>query len=188
MFKSTIAAGGLSSATRLATALLGLLVISGCGFHLQGRSVLPDNLEQMAVLYDNDYTVGDPEVVRVLKQRLRQRDQLGRATAPAVLRIVRVAQNQRTIAVSPVDGDAAVYQLSVQVTYNYTVNGEARLAGERVVAVRDYSVEASQRLSIDDQRRHTLEQMQNDLADQILARISQANQAIDASSTAETPE
>ena len=56
------------------------------------------------------------------------------------------------------------------------------------MAVRDYSVEASQRLSIDDQRRHTLEQMQNDLADQILARISQANQAIDTSSTAETPE
>ena len=188
MFKSTIAAGGLSSATRLATALLGLLVISGCGFHLQGRSVLPDNLEQMAVLYDNDYTVGDPEVVRVLKQRLRQRDQLGRATAPAVLRIVRVAQNQRTIAVSPVDGDAAVYQLSVQVTYNYTVNGEARLAGERVVAVRDYSVEASQRLSIEDQRRHNLEQMQNNLADRILARISQINQAMDAPSAAETPE
>ena len=128
MFKSTIAAGGLSSATRLATALLGLLVISGCGFHLQGRSVLPDNLEQMAVLYDNDYTVGDPEVVRVLKQRLRQRDQLGRATAPAVLRIVRVAQNQRTIAVSPVDGDAAVYRLSVQVTYNYSVKSTGNLS------------------------------------------------------------
>ena len=104
MYKSTIAAGGPASVMRIASAVLVVLVVSGCGFHLQGRSVLPDNVERMAVLYDNDYTVGDPEVVRVLKQRLRQRDQLGRATAPAVLRIVRVAQNQRTIAVSPAAG------------------------------------------------------------------------------------
>ena len=167
----------------LAVLSLSLVGLAGCGFHLQGRSVLPDNIEQLAVLYDNDYTVGDPEVVQVLKQRLRQRDQLGGATAPAELRIARVEQNQRTIAVSPVDGDAAVYQLSVQVIYNYSVNGQQRLSGESVVATRDFSVEATQRLSIEDQRRHNLEQMQTDLADQILMRISQANEAMDAEDT-----
>lgn len=161
---------------RRTVALAGLMImlscLAGCGFHLQGRSPLPDGIEQMSVSYHNAYTVGDPALVTALRERLRRQGALGEAGAPAALDIVRVARNRRTIAVSPVDGDSAVYELSVQVTFNYSVNGKRQLSGETLTTEREYSADATQRLSADDERDRLLTQMQQDLANRVLARIA----------------
>ncbi|WP_147418188.1 LPS assembly lipoprotein LptE [Salinisphaera sp. Q1T1-3] len=161
---------------RLAVGSLLLLWLAGCGFHLQGANPLPKGIDRMDVTYHDDYSVGDPELVTALRQRLRRRHLLGDGGAPAELRIVSVQSNQRTVAVSPVDGDSSVYEVTVRAIFNYSVRGADQLTGETVVDSREYTSDATQQLSSDDERRHLLNQMQEDLANRVLERIARHNQ------------
>lgn len=163
------------SRTALLAALALAPALGGCGFHLQGASPLPRGIDKLSVSYHDNYTVGDPEVVTALRERLRRQHLLGSDDAPAALDIVSVQRSQRTIAVSPIDGDSAVYELSVRVVFNYSVRGSRQLTGATVAATRDYTADATQRLSSDDERYHTLDQMQDDLANRILERIARHN-------------
>lgn len=155
--------------------LAALLALAGCGFHLQGATPLPDGVSSMYVSYHDNYRVGDPPLVSALKQRLRRQHLLGDVDAPAQLDIVSVDNSQRVVSVSPVDGDAAEYELTTQVTFNYSVNGAEQLSGQTLSTTRDYSVSDTQRLSSEGERDQLLEEMQQDLANLIFERIAQSN-------------
>ncbi|WP_424821337.1 LPS assembly lipoprotein LptE [Salinisphaera sp.] len=165
----------LRSRAARVSAMLALLALAGCGFHLQGASPLPAGISSVHVSYHDNYRVGDPPLVSALKQRLRRQHLLGDIDAPAELRIVRVENSQRIVSVSPVDGNVAEYALTTRVVFNYSVNGAEQLSGATLSTTRDYSVSATQRLSSEGEHDQLLSQMQHDLANLILERMAEAN-------------
>jgi len=149
-------------------------LLAGCGFHLQGTSPLPEGIDKLHVSYHDNYRVGEPPLVKTLKQRLRRQHLLGNADAPAQLRINSLKKGERLVAVSPVGADAAVYEVVVQVMFDYSVNGKPILKNEQLSTSRDYSVSDTQRLAQDEEKNNLLKQMQQELANLILTRIAMA--------------
>lgn len=163
-----------SRATRLL--VIGLLLgLSGCGFHLQGKSPLPDGVNSMYVSYSDNYRVETPPLVTTLRERLRRQDLLGDSDAPAQLVIHGLTNSQRLMSVSPVDSDAAEYQLTSTVRFSYRVNGADQLSDQKLSASRNYSVDQNQRLSSDSEQQSLLTSMQKQLANLIFIRIARAN-------------
>lgn len=160
-------------AARAACALLALLVLAGCGFHMQGASPLPAGVKSVQVSYHDNYRVGDPPLVTALKQRLRRQHLLGGDNAPAKLDIVSIVNPQSLIAVNPLDGYAAEYALTSRVTFNYSVNGVKRLSGQQLSLTHNYSVSDVQVLSDEAERQRMITGLQQELADMILERIAE---------------
>jgi len=173
---------GLSSSGQwlvIGLALIGLSsLLTGCGFHLQGTSPLPKGIDAMHIVYSDPYRVETPPLVTALQDRLRRQGLLGEMDAPAELDILSLSNGQRLMSVSPVDGGAAEYELTTQVRFSYRVNGADQLSDESLSVTRAYSVDQSQRLSADQEQRALLERMQQELANLILLRVAQANDAL----------
>lgn len=158
------------SATVIAVAAL-----SGCGFHLQGASPLPRGVSAMNVTYHNNYRVGDPPLVTDLRQRLREQGLLGDSDAPAQLNIRSIQDPVRVVSVSPLDAGASELSLTTRVVFDYAVNGVSQIKGQTLSETRDYTVNDTQRLASESQRRDLLRAMHQDLANLILLRIAEAN-------------
>lgn len=163
---------------RLVVGLLGAAVLGGCGFHLQGSTPLPDGVDSMYVSYDDPYRVDTPPLVTGLRERLRRQHLLGVIAAPAQLTINNLVNGQRLRSVSPVDGDAAEYELSTEVNFSYRVNGADQISTQTLTVTRDYSVDQGQRLSADAERQSLLTSMQKELSNLILIRIAAVNQKL----------
>lgn len=166
----------IAAAAFLATA--GAL-LSGCGFHLQGASPLPDGVGTMYVNYNDDYRVGDPPLVETLQQRLRERGVLGQADAPAQLDINDIDNSQRIVSVSPVDGRVAEYELTTTVSFDYSVNGATQLQDQTLSVRRSYSFDDTERLAAESEQRDLLTNMHEELAHLILLRVAEANDKLD---------
>lgn len=155
---------------------LGLMAaLTGCGFHLQGASPLPDGIHSMYVSYNDNYRVDTPPLVIALKDRLRRRHLLGDSDTPAQLVIHDLVNGKRLMSVSPVDSDAAEYELTSRARFSYRVNGADQLSDQQLSVTRHYSVDQSQRLSADAEQKDLLTSMQKELANLMLIRIAQAN-------------
>ncbi|MES1926202.1 LPS assembly lipoprotein LptE [Salinisphaera sp. T31B1] len=163
---------------RLALAGACMLVLSGCGFHLQGATPLPDGVDSMYVNYNDDYRVGDPPLVETLQQRLREQGLLGQVDAPAQLDIRRIDNQQRIVSVSPLDGRVAEYELTTRVVFDYTVNGATQLSNETLSVTRNYSFDDTERLAAEAEQRDLLTRMHEELANLIFTRIGTVNDTL----------
>ena len=152
-----------------------ILVLAGCGFHLQGNSPLPEGIDAMDVTYSDDYRAGEPPLVTDLRQRLRERGVLGESDAPARLHIRNVENQQAILTVSPVDGRVSEYELTARAVFDYSVNGADQLSGQQMSITRDYSFNDTERLAAEAEQRDLLESMQQELANLILLRIAEIN-------------
>lgn len=152
-----------------------LLALGGCGFHLQGKSPLPDGVNSMYVSYSDNYRVETPPLVTTLRERLRRQHLLGDSAAPAQLVIHSLVNSQRLMSVSPVDSRAAEYELTSKVRFSYRVNGADQISDQELSVSRDYSVDQSQRLSSDSEQQSLLSSMQKQLANLIFIRIAKVN-------------
>lgn len=165
-----------------------LLAVAGCGFHMQGSSPLPDDVPAVHVSYHNNYRVGEPELVRSLKQRLRRQKLLGESDAPAEIRM-RDVKNIRTLsAVSPINANDAEYTLVTRAVFDYLVNGKKILSNEQVSLTQEYTVSVNQKLSARAERRQLIDDMQRDLSDRVLERISRASRDVDDPETTQDSE
>jgi outer membrane lipopolysaccharide assembly protein LptE/RlpB len=116
--------------------------------------------------------VTPPPLVSVLEDRLRVRGALGADGANAVLRITELNTRRRLLAVSPVDARGAVYELEIEVVFDFHVGGQTRLAHESLTVRREYSFDDTARLAAEAERENLLEAMQAELADLILLSIA----------------
>jgi len=152
-----------------------VLALSGCGFHLQGASPLPQGIDAMYVDYNDDYRVGSPPLVERLQQRLREQGLLGEVDAPAQLDIQRIDNQQRIVSVSPIDGRVAEYELTTRVVFDYSVNGATQLSNETLSVTRNYSFDDTERLAAEAEQRELLTSMHEELANLMFVRIARAN-------------
>lgn len=150
-----------------------VLLLAGCGFHLQGHYQLPAGVEALYVAHSNAYRVGQPPLVRALRQRLRVAGLLGGPGADARVVIERIDNGRRIVSVSPIDGDVAEYQLRSAVVFDYIVKGRTRLDDAQFAVTRFYSYNDTAHLAAQAEKRALLKRMQQQLADRILLRINQ---------------
>lgn len=153
-------------------------LLAGCGFHLQGASPLPEGIESMYVSYSDAYRVAEPPLVETLRQRLRERKVLGGAGAPARLAIETIENRQRIVSVSPVDGRVAEYELTTEVSFDYSVKGADQLSGETLRVTRNYSFDDTERLAAEQEQSELLTAMHEELANLILLRVASANEKL----------
>lgn len=145
-------------------AILLLLLVTGCGFHLAGSGAV---LENVRVVYEQPYQVVPPPLIDALNQRLAGGDG---AEYNARLVVHDIQTVQRVAAISPADGRATAYQLVTTVHFDFVVEGETLLRDQALSARRVYSFDNSQRLAANRERRELQAAMQRELADLMLLR------------------
>ncbi|GEM_PF-1570798 len=157
-------------------ALMLLVALGGCGFHLRGRSPLPKGVQSMRVTYNNsNYSVGDPVLVQTVRQRLRERGILGGDNAQATLAIQNVSDNRQVTSVTPRIASIATYSVTTSVTFSYSVGGATKIAGQTLSISREYTLNETQRLASNSERNNLYHSMQKQLVEDIFLRIAQYN-------------
>lgn len=156
---------------------MAVLLLAGCGFHLQGQYQLPAGVDALYVAYSNAYRVTQPPLVRALRQRLRVTGLLGGPEADARVVIKHIENGRRIVSISPIDGDVAEYQLRSAVVFDYIVKGHTLLNDVQFVVKRFYSYNDTALLAAQAEKNALLKQMQQQLADRILFRINQVGTA-----------
>jgi LPS-assembly lipoprotein len=148
-----------------------LIVLAGCGFHLRGAADLPSHLKSMYVQgVDTQRDFG-----LALKRALKSNDVMvldAYQTGAAVLTIVDNSFERQVLSVGS-DAKVSEYELLGRVTFKVSDDkGNLMLSEQTIEAQRDYQFDQNQVLASDNQERALREQLNQQLAQSILRRLS----------------
>ncbi len=148
---------------------LAATVVSGCGFHLRGKVALSKNLTPLAISGTDD------GLVSVLKEALEFSGTPvvdSAANAQAVLRLIKT-KVRRSVRSTDSRGLATSYRLHYRVRYDVLNRaGDVIVKGTRLSQSRDLDFDASQILTKEDEQRFLIEDMQREIAQNILRTLS----------------
>lgn len=167
-------ARGFSETAVALAALLAVLLVGGCGFHLAGQHPLPAQLQSVYIDVEDPYGVDVPPLQRALARRIVRS---GGTIAPnlqaarSVLRLSNLTLTQETVAIGP-DGRSLEYQLITSVDYTLAVNGKVVLPTETQTISSDYSFSTQQILAKEEEQSRLQGYIQDELAELILMRVT----------------
>jgi LPS-assembly lipoprotein len=149
---------------------LGLVLLAGCGWRLQGASKLSPVMATTYVDTDDRYT----DFTRALRDSLRAsgaRLANNRDEATAVVRILKDESGQRVLTVS---GRNTPEEYEVFYSIEYSVNGrtEELIAPEKIELTRDYSYDETAVLAKQREQSILREALARDLAAQVVRRLA----------------
>jgi LPS-assembly lipoprotein len=102
------------------------------------------------------------------------------AAAPGHLTVHKLDEKTRVLSVGPT-GKAIEYEIETTVEFDYSVDGQLRVARETLTVLRDYSFDETRVLAKEAERKQLQREMQEELAGLMLLRIdaqlSMPNQA-----------
>ncbi len=154
---------------RLACISVVAAALTACGFHLRGQISLSESLTPLAI------QAGDPELRQVLMDVLENSgtpvvDDPARAKAILQVRDVNYERRVRTIdSRGKVNGYLLVYSVSFRVD---SAGGEELSALTPISVRRDFNFDSTQVLQKEDEERDLREEMERDMAQRILRRMS----------------
>ncbi|HUK02935.1 MAG TPA: LPS assembly lipoprotein LptE [Steroidobacteraceae bacterium] len=158
-------------ALQLTLAALALaLFTSGCGFHLQGRTPLPQSMKVPCVIARDRQS----EFVQNLRKALqRSGAQLTEHSteASAIVRIDKDEVTRIVLAVSP-NNVPAEYELTYTVSFTVIAAGKDVLPAQEVSATRDFSFDEHALLAKDNEEQILREGLAHDLVDVVMRRLS----------------
>jgi LPS-assembly lipoprotein len=152
-------------------ALVAALLVSGCGFHLEGRMPLPRSMQQPYIEAQDQQS----DFVQSLRRQMlisgaHPVDSPGQATA--VVHILSDAIAPRVLSVSA-QNRPTEYQVTYTVRFSVTTGGgKALLAPQQVSAMRSYSFEESLLLAKEHEEAILQQSMGQDLADIVMRRLA----------------
>jgi LPS-assembly lipoprotein len=167
--RSAASAGGVL--LRAATVLVAVaLLVSGCGFRLQGRTPLPAPL---AVTY---IVAGDPQsdFVQGLRKALIQSGAklaTKSAGASGTVRVVTDELTQKIISVSA-NNIPRAYELTYTVEFSVSAADKELLPSQKVAVTRDYSFDERTLLAKENEEAILREGMAHDLVSIVMRRLS----------------
>lgn len=172
---------------RLVAVLTLAAFVAACGFHLRGRTPLPESVSVLAVVgKDRDLRAAVVDALRVsgatLVEDIKQ--------ARAVLEL-RNEKFERRVQTLDTRGKATSYRLYYTADYVLTRADGAALGKSRSVSVaRDFDFDADQVLAKENEERDLREEMTDDMAAQILRQVGAAARRaqLEAAPPAPTPE
>lgn len=148
--------------------LLGM-VVSGCGFHLRGDYLMPEQLQTLYVTSDDTHG----ELTRLVKQHFKV-NKVNLAPSMQhnvpVLKILKDNLNRRTLSVFP-NGQVAEYELIYTVRYQLTVNDESSRQYTFELN-RDYQDDPDKALAKSRELSLILSELRREAADRILRELS----------------
>lgn len=155
--------------SRLAVVILAALV-SSCGFHLQGRTPLPEFLRTAYV------EAADPQTdfVQSLHKALRvsgAHPAQERDRASAVVNILKDEVSRRVLSVSAANRPSE-YEVSYTVRFSVSRGDQEVLAPREVSATRDFSFDERLLLAKENEETILRETMARDLADIVMRQLS----------------
>jgi LPS-assembly lipoprotein len=155
---------------RVQAAALAVLMVSGCGFHLQGRTPLPAPLANTYVI------AGDPqsEFVQGLRKalitsgaRLASRSE----DASGTVRIVTDSVAQKILSVSA-NNIPREYEITYTVEFSVSEPGKELLPVQKVEVTRNYSFNERRLLAKENEEAILREGMARDLVSIVMRRLS----------------
>ena len=162
------AAGGAGAAAILASSTL--LALGGCGFHLEGRTPLPERV-QTPYLEAQDR---QSDFVQSLERALLANGaQLApdRTKASAVVTILKDNLKPRVLSVSNLN-QPNEYELTYTVSFSVTAGGQELLAPQELSTTRSYSFDAHQLLAKGHEADILRGAMAQDLAQMVMRRLA----------------
>ncbi len=159
----------LSRRSLLAAAAIAPL--TGCGFHLRGRFALPFDTIYLDMNRNTPFTA---RIARLLRAGSNVTIVDSPDEAQAVLRLLRQARERNIISYNA-EGEAREYELKYIVQFRLsTPRGTPYLPDTTLVALREISYDDDDYLSRDNEEALVIDEMQADLATQIIRRIERA--------------
>lgn len=148
---------------------LAMLVVAGCGFHLQGSGALPPAMARTYIDTRRPHT----PFLATLTDTLRQRGSdvlTAAADDAAVLDIVADETGQRVLSVSA-RNIPREYEVYYRVTFSVKVGGETLISNETLVVTRSYTYDETQVLAKAAEEEVLREALADDLARRVVRRI-----------------
>ena len=155
---------------RAAVLMIGAMMLSACGFHLQGREPLPAALATAHVVAQDDQT----DFVQGLRRALltsggKLTEQSEKATGT-----VRVHKDEYTRKIISVSANNIPREYEVTYTVEFSVDGTAGelLPSQKVSVTRDYSFDETALLAKENEEAILREGMARDLVAIVMRRLS----------------
>jgi LPS-assembly lipoprotein len=147
-----------------------VLLISGCGFHLQGHKPLP---EALRVTFVQAADRQSDFVQDLRKELLTSGAHLTRQSeeATAVVRILTDNFQRRVLSVSATD-QPAEFEITYTVRFSVSIADKEVLAPQEVSAVRDYTFDETILLAKENEETILREALARDLADVVMRRLA----------------
>ncbi len=167
--KSTKLFSAKSVTVKVISFLLVTAALSGCGFHLRGDFLLPEELQTMYVSSDDKHG----ELTRLVKKHFALNNvKLADTSQENVprLRIQKDKLNRRTLSVFP-NGQVAEYELIYSVRYQLIV-GDQRPEQFSFELNRDYQDDPDKALAKSRELSLILSELRREAADRILRNLS----------------
>ena len=154
----------------LALTVAAVVLLSGCGFRLQGRTPLPAPLAAAYLVAPNDQT----DFVQGLRKALitnggKLVDDSGRATG--TVRILTDDVTSKILSVSA-NNIPREYELTYTVEFSVSGKGEELLPAQKVSVTRDYSFNERTLLAKENEEAILREGMARDLVSIVMRRLS----------------
>jgi len=149
---------------------LGVLLLGGCGFHLQGHSPLPAVVKNPYVQAPDTQS----EFIQYLRHALLSNGaQLAHEEkdASAVVSILKDSVVRRVSSVSALN-QPNEYEVTYTVAFSVTAGGKELLAAQELTATRSYSFQEPLLLAKGHEEEILREDMARDLADRVVRQLS----------------
>lgn len=158
---------------RIGWIMLGLVLTftSGCGFHLRGAADLPDSIKTLFIQGIDLYQTRG----RALKIGLENNGVTVMSQYKAGHAVMTVTENVQERRVLSVGADAKVSEYELYGAMRFSISdgqGKALLSQQLVESQRDYQFDQAQVLSADEEERLLREQMDQQLVQAVLRRLS----------------
>lgn len=158
------------SAMLLMLALLGSGLLTGCGYHLRGALVLPDNLKTMAIQADSR----EFKLVETLSRTMRAAGVSVAQKASADVSAIKIHQVEEVRDTGSIDsrGNAIKYELTYQVTYSVVdEDGKTLLPIDQVKMRKTYDYDQTDPVQSDREEQIVYEDLRREVSARILRDI-----------------
>lgn len=161
--------GGRRSAVRI-LGLIAVLLLPGCGFHLEGRVPLPEPIRRPYIHSADQQS----DFVQSLRRQMlisgaQPVDSPDQATA--VIEILYDSVTKRVLSVSA-QNRPTEYQVTYTVRFSVTASGVVLLPPQQVFSMRSYSFDEGLLLAKEHEEAILQQSMGQDLADVVMRRLS----------------
>lgn len=156
-----------------AALIAAVVLLSGCGFHLEGRLPLPQPIREPYI----DASDQQSDFVQSLRRQMlisgaHPVDTLDQASA--VVHILGDSVTPRVISVSA-QNRPTEYQVTYTVRFSVTAGGKELLPPQQVSSIRSYSFDESLLLAKEHEESILQQAMGQDLADIVMRRLSRVS-------------
>jgi len=146
------------------------LLLAGCGFHLEGRTPLPEAVKTAYV----QATDAQTDFVQSLRKALLTsgaRPSTNKNVASSVVYILKDEVVRRTLSVSALNKPNE-YEVTYNVRFSVSAGDKELLAPQDISATRSYSFDESRLLAKEHEEAILRQAMAHDLADRVVRQLS----------------